>query len=116
MLIRAEERKYELAEHMRGGEGSIIKNLYVPAQMPPRTKLMSEMRIEPGCSIGAHVHEGEYEIFFFREGELVLNDNGTERVVHPGDLSICYPGETHGLANRTDKSALVCAVIVKTQD
>lgn len=116
MLIRAEERRHEVAEHMRGGEGSIIKNQYVPEVMPPRTKLMSEMRIEPGCSIGAHVHEGEYEIFFFREGELVLNDNGTERVVRAGDLSICYPGETHGIANRGDRSAVVCAVIVKTQD
>ena len=116
MIIRENERRVEVAEQMRGGDGCIIKQLYEPAQMPPRARLLSEMRIEPGCSIGTHAHKGEYEIFFFKQGELVLNDNGEERVVRAGDMSICYDGEIHGLANPSEETALVYAVIVKTED
>ena len=53
-----------------------------------------------------HTHTGEYEVFFFHEGEVTLNDNGTERKMHPGDFAICYDGESRrAFANRTDKPA-----------
>ena len=60
-------------------------------------------------------HTGEYEVFFFHEGEVTLNDNGTERKMHPGDFAICYDGESHGIANRTDKPASLFAAIIKTK-
>ena len=95
MIIRAEDRRREVVENMRGGDGCIIKQLYEPEQMPERAKMFAELRIE---------------------GELVLDDNGVERVMHPGDFSICHDGEVHGIANHSDKTALVNAVIIKTED
>ena len=116
MIIRAEDRRREVVEHMRGGDGCIIKQLYEPEEMPKRAKMFAELRIEPGCSIGTHCHQGEYEVFFYKEGELVLDDNGVERVMHPGDFSICRDGEVHGIANHSDRPASVFAVILKTED
>ena len=36
--------------------------------------------------------------------------------MHPGDFSICRDGEVHGIANHSDKTALVNAVIIKIED
>ena len=91
MIIRAEDRKQILTPNARGGDGTLDKRDYVLENMP------------------------EYEVFFFHEGEVTLNDNGTERNMHPGDFAICYDGESHGIANRTDKPASLFAAIIKTK-
>ena len=83
--------------------------------LPENAKMFAEIKLEPGCSLGTHTHTGEYEVFFFHEGEVTLNDNGTERKMHPGDFAICYDGESHGIANRTDKPASLFAAIIKTK-
>ncbi len=116
MIIRAEDRKRTCVEHLRGGDGFVDKRDCALEKMPPHAAMFAEIRLEPGCSIGVHEHIGEYEIFFFAEGEITLNDNGTERVMHPGDFAVCYDGEKHGIANRTDKSAAVYAAIIKTKE
>jgi len=91
------------------------KRDYVLENMPENAKMFAEIKLEPGCSLGTHTHTGEYEVFFFHEGEVTLNDNGTERKMHPGDFAICYDGESHGIANRTDKPASLFAAIIKTK-
>ena len=115
MIIRAEDRKQTLSEHLRGGDGTVDKRDYLPERMPENAKMFAEIRLEPGCSIGLHKHTDEYEVFFFQEGEIVLNDGGEEKVMRPGDFSLCPDGGTHGIANRTDKRAAVYAAIIKTK-
>lgn len=116
MIIRAEDRKMERIEHLRGGDGFVDKRSCVLEKMPEHATMFAEIRLEPGCSLGTHEHVGEYEIFFFAEGEITLNDNGTERVMRPGDFAVCYDGEKHGIANRTDKPAALYAAIIKTKE
>ena len=113
MVIYESEREKALVGHMRGGDGCVDKREYKMAEMPPHGKMFSELRLDPGCSIGLHGHRGEYEIFFYKEGEITLNDNGEEKLMHPGDFSICRSGETHGIANRTNKPAAVFAAIIR---
>ena len=115
MIIKKEEQVRSLVANMRGGEGSVDKREYQFAQMPENAKMFAEIRLEPGCSIGTHRHIGEYEIFFCKEGEITVNDNGTEKTMRTGDFGICADGETHGIANRTDKTAAVYAAIIKTK-
>ena len=115
MIIRAEDRKQTLTPNMRGGEGTVDKRDSVLGEMPENAKMFAEIRLEPGCSLGVHRHTGEYEVFFFKEGEITLNDNGVERTMHPGDFAICYDGESHAIANRSDKSAALYAAIIKTK-
>lgn len=115
MIVRAEERKQLLLANARGGEGTVDRRDYVLEGMPENAKMFAEIRLEPGCSLGTHSHIGEYEILFFKEGEITLNDNGTERVMHPGDFAICQDGECHGIANRTERPAAAYAAILKTK-
>lgn len=83
MIIRAEDRKQILTPNARGGDGTLDKRDYVLENMPENAKMFAEIKLEPGCSLGTHTHTGEYEVFFFHEGEVTLNDNGTERKMHP---------------------------------
>lgn len=115
MIIRAEDRKQILTPNARGGDGTLDKRDYVLENMPENAKMFAEIKLEPGCSLGTHTHTGEYEVFFFHEGEVTLNDNGTERKMHPGDFAICYDGESHGIANHTDRPAALYAAIIKTK-
>lgn len=112
MVIRKEARRANLIEHMRGGKGSINKFDYELPQELPHTKMLAEIWLQPGCSIGAHVHQGEHEVFFCHKGEIVLNDNTEERILYPGDISICFSGELHGIENRSQTKACVYAIII----
>ena len=115
MIVRAEDRKQILTPNARGGTGTLDKREYVLERMPERAKMFAEIRLEPGCTLGVHPPVGASEILFYREGEIVLNDNGVERTMHPGDFSICYDGESHGIANRTDRPASLFAAIIYTE-
>lgn len=115
MLIKKEDRVQTVIDRMRGGDGSVDKRDYLFTAMPENAKMLAEIRLEPGCSIGAHQHVGEYEIFFCKEGEITLNDGGEEKLMHAGDCGICPDGATHGMANRTDKPAAIYAAIIRTK-
>ena len=115
MLIRKEEQVRSLIANMRGGDGSIDKRDYLFPEMPENAKMFAEIRLEPGCSIGMHQHTGEYEVFFCKEGEIILNDNGEEKLMHTGDFAVCRDGEMHGIPNRSDSVAATYAVIIKTK-
>lgn len=114
LLFHAEQKKAETKINMRGGDGTVRLDAFMNAeQMPRHYRLFSEITIEPGCSIGRHVHEGESEIFYILEGTGVLDDNGAERAVGPGDVCVCYDGEAHAIANRSDGTLRFLGCIVK---
>ena len=103
----------EIRTHMRGGEGDVrIRNVLTEAELNGKGRLFGTITLEPGCSIGYHVHEGDSEIFYVLEGTPVYNDGGAERQVSPGDVLICPEGTGHALSNPTEKTAVVMALIV----
>lgn len=115
MIIRAEDTNRVLTSNARGGTGTLDKRDFVLEKMPENAKMFAHIKLEPGCSLGVHQHTGEYEVFFFHEGEITLTDNGVERKMHPGDFAICRDGESHGIANHTDKPASLFAAILKSK-
>ena len=114
MVRREAECKVDHKEHMREGDGTVILTSLIssPKELYDKGRLFSRITLNPGCSIGYHVHEGESELFYFMRGEGVYNDNGTEVKVSPGDVAICPAGEGHGIANRGDEVLELVAVIV----
>jgi len=112
VIIRENERKEERVDNLRGGDGSVSKCDYLSESMPYHGKLFAKLSLEPGCSIGTHKHEGEYEVFFIIEGEATLNDNGVEKILYPGDVSLCREGEIHGIANRGQNTVKLFACII----
>lgn len=114
MFMKKEEKGYKIREQMRGGAGSVIQEIFLTEeQMPAHYRLLSEFTLNPGCSIGDHKHEGECEVYYALSGEGVLNDNGTECVMHAGDINVCYDGLTHGIENRGEEPFCFLAFIVK---
>ncbi len=112
MFLRASERKIDRKEHLRGGDGTIVMGSFLPDEKLFHTRLISKIEVAPGCSIGCHAHEGEYEAYYFLEGEITLDDNGTEITAKPGDFSICFDGESHGFRNDTQAPASLLAFII----
>lgn len=103
----------EIRSNMRGGQGDVkLRDFLTEAEMNGKGRLFARVTLEPGCSVGYHVHEGDSEIFYVLEGNPVYNDGGVERQVAPGDVMICPDGTGHGLSNPTDKTAVVMALIL----
>ncbi len=113
MIKKAETLPVSLREHMRGGDGTvIIRDFATKEELLGNARLFGTITLEPGCGIGSHTHEGESELFFVQSGKAVYNDNGTEREVSAGDVTICAPGECHGIRNPFDETAVLTALII----
>ena len=99
---------------LMGGNGTLGFQDFMKADdAPGHGRVFARVTIPPGCSIGYHKHEGEFETYFILEGEAVVNDNGTEYTLHPGDMEQCVSGNSHSIENRTDKELAIIALIMK---
>ena len=113
MIKKAAEFQTEYRENMRGGNGTVeLTNFVTPADMNDKGRLFANITLQPGCSIGYHVHENDTELFYLIKGDVLYNDNGTEHVLTAGDVMICPAGTGHSIANHGTETAEVCAVIV----
>ena len=85
-------------EKMRGGEGvAIIESLLTPAELYEKGRLFAKITLQPGSSIGHHIHEGEMEAFFIISGEAELFDNGETVTLSSGDTALTQSGEEHSV-------------------
>ncbi|MDR2869063.1 MAG: cupin domain-containing protein [Deferribacteraceae bacterium] len=112
MLIQRKEMKTETKEKMRAGEGSAHLTHIVDGEKIPHARLMAEITLQPGCSIGDHPHNNETEYFIILRGTGAINDNGVLKSVHPGDVVITGGGATHSIANTGDEDLVFHAIII----
>lgn len=114
MIRRADECGVEYREHMRDGEGTVeITNFITgPEELNDKGRLFAKITLKPGCSIGWHIHEKDSELFYIMKGTAEYNDNGETITVTAGDITICPAGTGHGIANHTDETVELTAVIL----
>lgn len=114
MIRKADEFRIEYKEHMRDGDGTVQLTHFItgPEELEDKGRLFAKITLNPGCSIGYHVHEKDAELFYILTGTAEYNDNGEMRTVSAGDVTICPAGTGHGIANRTDGVVELVAVIV----
>ncbi len=114
MIRKAEECKMEYREHMRDGDGTVEITNFIQenSELNDKGRLFAKLTLKSGCSIGYHVHEKDAELFYMMKGTAEYNDNGEIRTVHAGDVMICPTGTGHGIANRSEETVEVIAVIV----
>ncbi len=113
MIKRSDEMNVSVRENMRGGDGSvIITDILNSGEYKGKSRLLGVITLESGCSIGKHIHENEEEVFYIIEGTATYNDNGKEVTLNAGDSCVCLGGEEHSIANKTDKTLKVFAVIL----
>ena len=114
MIRRAEECTIEYREHMRDGDGTVKLTSLIAssAELNEKGRLFSVITLEPGCSIGYHIHDKDAELFYILKGTAEYNDNGRIETVTAGDVTICPTGQSHGIANHSDEVVQLVAVIV----
>ena len=115
MIRRYGECARDQKEAMRGGSGTIRFEHLLEAEKDEfygKGRLFSKIFVEPGCSIGYHVHEGEMESYYVVRGCPTYSDNGVETELRPGDVTLTLDGEGHGVENRGDETAEIIALIL----
>ena len=113
MVRKANECKVEQREHMRDGNGTVhIVNFASKEELNDKGRLFSRITLNPGCSIGYHVHETDAELFYILAGTGVYSDNGTDAEVQAGDVAICETGHGHSITNTGETPLEFVAVIV----
>ncbi len=113
MVIKSENCKTEDRENMRGGDGVVKMTHFVGKdELLGKGRLFSRITLEPGCSIGRHVHEGDSEIFVVERGCPTYDDGGTLVEAKPGDVLVCPAETSHSIANNTDETVDIIALIV----
>lgn len=112
MLKKQDDFIKDVRTDMRGGKGDAVIEHILKDNMPANCRLVAKITLEPGCSIGYHVHTGETELFFMQKGIALINDNGTEVKAYPGDMLSTASGCGHSIENIGDETFEMTAVII----
>ena len=114
MIKRKADFRKETRTEMRGGTGTVkFERVWErETEMKSKARLFSKLILEPGVSIGWHVHENEEEIFLILEGRAKVSDNGREEILETGDTIITQSGEGHAVACLGDQPLVMLAAIV----
>lgn len=105
-MLKFHEMPDTVLEHFKGGEGSTVTKMF--ADDLNRIFLG---RLQPGCSIGMHIHDTSSEVIYVLEGEGTTVLDGVTEVLRPGDCSYCKKGSTHTLMNKGQQDLVFFAVV-----
>jgi len=112
MVIERKNMKLEVKESMRGGEGKTEILHLVDCEKEKNIRMLAEITLQPGCSIGNHSHDSETEYYIILSGSGMINDNGAEVPVKTGDVVITGGGSSHSISNTGAVPLALHAVIV----
>ena len=113
MIKRQSFYETKINENMRGGDGCVkIESLLTPDEMNNKGRLYAKITLEPGCSIGFHVHEGEMESYHSISGTAEYDDNGKTVTLQAGDTTHTPSGEGHSIKNAGDETLVLIALIL----
>ena len=101
MIRRTNEKIVEFKEKPFNGEGGVtVRSLLNNSEeMYGKGRVFAHSTLQPGNSIGYHLHKDESEIYYIYSGMAEFNDNGTSTTVSAGDVTFTGAGEGHGLKN-----------------
>ena len=112
MVIQRKEMKTEVKERMREGDGSASITYLLDTENEKNTRMLAEVTLNPGCSIGYHRHDSETEYYFILSGTGTVNDDGKEVQVKQGDSVITGNGASHSIKNSGSVPLVFHAVII----
>ncbi|MCL2427519.1 MAG: cupin domain-containing protein [Oscillospiraceae bacterium] len=113
MIKNSSNYEISILENMRGGDGSVkIENFLTKDELYNKGRLFAKITLEPGASIGYHVHEGEMESYYIISGTAKYDDNGKSVMLNVGDTTLTLNGEGHSIKNVGDTTLEFIALIV----
>jgi mannose-6-phosphate isomerase-like protein (cupin superfamily) len=104
--------KVEKKERMRDGDGVVLMTHFVNEEQEKHLRILAELELKPGCSIGKHQHVSETEYYLIVSGEGIVDDDGTETPVKPGDAVITGNGASHSIRNTGTIPLVLHAIII----
>ncbi|MDR3354423.1 MAG: cupin domain-containing protein [Synergistaceae bacterium] len=117
MLFKSDDLVETVMEKPRGGNGSMQCKFVFKADSAPAGssfQMVSNMTLQPGCSMGYHKHPDNEELYVFLSGEGTFTDDGGATVrVGPGDTTLTLKGQSHGIENTGSVPLKFLAAIVK---
>lgn len=113
MIKRAEELRIEYSPNLKGGKETVrIVNILENEDNYGTGRLFGISIIPVGGSIGYHQHVGDFETYYILKGKALVNDNGDEHTLCPGDMMVCKDGDWHSIENIGDCDLEYVAVIL----
>lgn len=99
MIRKKEDIEVEMPKKKFGAPGFItVRNLIESnEELNGHGRVFAHTTVLPGNGIGYHIHQNESELYYIYSGKGIYNDNGIEVEVSSGDVTICFPGEGHGM-------------------
>lgn len=117
MIFYAKDNVRTFREKPAGGAGEIRGTHPFQAEGRPqesRFKMVGEMTLSPGGSIGFHIHAEDEEIYIITAGRGFYTDaDRREYPVAAGDMTLTRRGEGHGLKNDGAEPLVFTAVIAE---
>jgi mannose-6-phosphate isomerase-like protein (cupin superfamily) len=74
-------------------------------------KMVGRIALDPGAAVGEHLHDVDEEVYVILSGGGVYFDGDTEYEVGPGDVTVTFRGERHGLRNTGTEPLVFLAFI-----
>jgi mannose-6-phosphate isomerase-like protein (cupin superfamily) len=99
MIKKLESLPAQVKENIRGGIGKALAVDYLRPDEMAGVLMASRITLDPGASVGEHLHPDTEELYLLLEGKGVGFLDGESFEVGPGDAWLCKAGHTHGLAN-----------------
>lgn len=114
MIKRVQDIKSEEMKNPYNGRGSALRFVYEEAaELKGKIKNMFIVDLQPDSKIGKHKHEDDAEIYLMLDGVAVIDDNGIEELLNPGDMLITKQGEEHSIENKSSIGLTFLAIIVE---
>ncbi|MDD3251708.1 MAG: cupin domain-containing protein [Lachnospiraceae bacterium] len=94
------------------GEITVRELLNGPEEMYHQGRVFAHTTVYPGSAIGYHIHDRESETYYILSGKAKYNDNGSEVILHPGDVAFTGTGEGHGIEAMGEEPVEMIALIL----
>jgi mannose-6-phosphate isomerase-like protein (cupin superfamily) len=112
MIIHRKDMTVEHTDKLLGGEGITTRVHFVDPPKLKNARLLAQMTLPPGASIGEHQHNSETEYYLILSGTGQVNDNGHAQTVVPGDVVVTGNGDRHSILNNGIEPLVFHAVIM----
>lgn len=112
MIHSRNDMRSEKREKMRGGEGTITITHLVEKEVLKNSRLLAEVEVPVGASIGEHEHHAETEYYIILKGQGEVAESDGLKKVEAGDVVITGDGQSHSLKNTGSSPLTLIAVII----
>ena len=106
MIINFNEQELQEFPNFKGGEKSLNAKMFFDGM-----NRIIYGELEPGASIGMHLHETNSEIIYILEGKGVVKVEGGEEAVGAGNCHYCPKGHSHSMINYVTEDIVFYAVV-----